>query len=215
MKTKLQQLIEAILQPLEATEKAAHQLELLADIDLMEGVNLDVIGEILGRSRVVPASIIIPYFGFYDQDGELSYGEEDDPTQGVIFIEEGGEAYSNSALDDASYRLLLKASIVRNYCHSTCDDVLRSLSLILGTDDAFVENLGYMHMGVGVGFELPYVQRVLLKQVDILPRPSGVLVEWIAMFSPDNFFGFDDMSKATGFSEEGDTSLNAPFAEIF
>lgn len=215
MTTKLQKLIAAIVQPLQETEIAAHQIELIPDIDLMAGVNLDTIGVILGQSRVIPASIVVPYFGFYDQDGELTYGEESDETWGGSFFEEGGEAFSASALDDPDYRLMLKAAIVRNYCKSTCDDMLLALSTILGTDDVFVENLGGMHMSIGVGFDIPYVQRVLLKQVDILPRPAGVGIEWIAMFDPLHSFGFDDTPSAKGFSEYGDTSINAQFAEEF
>lgn len=215
MNTKLQQLIAAILKPMAETEAAAHDLELLADIDLMGGVNLDAIGVILGQSRVIPASLVIPFFGFYDQWGELTYGEETDTSIGGVFYEEDGEVFQSTALDDDSYRLVLKAAVVRNYCKSTCDDVLRSLSLILNSDNVYVENLGYMHMGVGVGFDLTYTQQVLLKNAGILPRPSGVTIEWISMFDPIHVFGFDSTPNATGFSEDGDTSLTAPFAEEF
>lgn len=215
MSTKLQQLVDSVLYPLSETEAAAHQLETLPDVDLMGGVNLDAIGVILGRSRVIPASIVIPHFGFYDQDGQLAYGEEADTSVGGTFYEENGEVFTATALEDDPYRLLLKAAIVKNYCKSTGDDVLTSLSLILGSDSVYVENLGSMHMGVGVGFQLPYLQRVLLKQADILPRPAGVTIEWISMFDPAHFFGFSDIENATGFGEEGDDSLVAPFAEEF
>lgn len=70
--------MEAVLQ------KVAEQ----ADIDLAEGVNLDVIGEIVGISRIIPASIAVRFFGFEGQPGGDVFGEEGALGIGSRFREE-------------------------------------------------------------------------------------------------------------------------------
>ena len=96
--------LEAVLQ------KVAEQV----DIDLAEGVNLDVIGEIVGISRIIPASVQLAFFGFQDNAAALNFGEEGSQGIGARFYDEGEPYLATSVLNDPEFRLLIRAKIVKN-----------------------------------------------------------------------------------------------------
>lgn len=213
--TKFQQFINALIQPIVQIEAMYSQLALISDIDLMTGVNLDTIGQIVGAKRVLENSVPVNYFGFFDQVGAGSMGEEGNILIGSPFREDGAPAFLNSVLTDDQYRRLIKAMIIRNYSRGTGDEVLSSLSTILDSDLVFVHDAGEMNFEIGIGRILSYPERVLVSQLNILPRPAAVNIGYRVMFNNDNFFGFDDTPNSKGFIEEGASSGGGMFALEF
>ena len=63
--------IEALLDAYQELEDVFQFMALQTDIDVAEGVNLDIIGEIVGISRIIPDSIAIQFFGFEGQPGAI------------------------------------------------------------------------------------------------------------------------------------------------
>lgn len=80
--------LRALLAYSEEIEALFQKMALQVDIDQAEGVNLDVIGVIVGRSRIINNAIPIGFFGFNGQPGVLSYGEEGVPGVGGRFRDE-------------------------------------------------------------------------------------------------------------------------------
>lgn len=197
--------MEALLQ------KVAEQ----TDIDLAEGVNLDVIGEIVGVSRILPSSIAVRFFGFEGQPGADVFGEEGVLGIGSRFRDELEPDTATSVLADPEYRLLIRAKIVKNHAHGTCEDILKGLAYLFNAPLTVVEDLGGMAIGVAIGRMLTFQEQTIVQDLDILPRPAGVQIKWQAMFPSDRYFGFDGQPGALSFGEEGQPAVGGLLAEEF
>lgn len=200
--------LEAIFQ------KVAEQV----DIDLAEGVNLDVIGEIVGISRIIPASVQLAFFGFQDNAAALNFGEEGSQGIGARFYDEGEPYLATSVLNDPEFRLLIRAKIVKNHALGTNEDVIAGLAYLFGGGMAIqvaVEDIGGMAIQVAVGRPLTYLEKVLITNLDVLPRPAGVRISQRVTYSTTSYFGFDGQSSALSFGEEGQPSVGGQFAEEF
>lgn len=200
--------LEAVLQ------KVAEQV----DIDLAEGVNLDVIGEIVGISRIIPASVQLAFFGFQDNAAALNFGEEGSQGIGARFYDDGEPYLATSVLNDPEFRLLIRAKIVKNHALGTNEDVIAGLAYLFGGGMAIqvaVEDIGGMAIQVAVGRPLTYLEKVLITNLDVLPRPAGVRISQRVTYSTTSYFGFDGQSSALSFGEEGQPSVGGQFAEEF
>lgn len=175
----------------------------IADIDLAEGVNLDIIGEIVGVGRIIPNAIAVQFFGFDAQPGATPFGEEGTPGIGARFREDAESESATSVLSDIEYRMLIRAKIVKNHALGTCEDILAALSYLFGGVPSNVDDIGVMHIGVAIGAALTYRQKALINQLDILPRPAGVNITQRVSYDANNYFGFDGQPGAKVFGEEG------------
>lgn len=195
-------------------QKVAEQV----DIDLAEGVNLDVIGEIVGISRIIPASVQLAFFGFQDNVAALNFGEEGALGVGARFFDEGEPYLATSVLNDPEFRLLIRAKIVKNHALGTNEDVIAGMAYLFGGGMAIqvaVEDIGGMAIQVAVGRSLTYLEKVLISSLDILPRPSGVRISQRVTYNTTNYFGFDGQISALSFGEEGLPTVGGQFAEEF
>jgi hypothetical protein len=195
-------------------QKVAEQV----DIELAEGVNLDVIGEIVGISRIIPASVQLAFFGFQDNVAALNFGEEGALGVGARFFDEGEPYLATSVLNDPEFRLLIRAKIVKNHALGTNEDVIAGMAYLFGGGMAIqvaVEDIGGMAIQVAVGRTLTYLEKVLISNLDILPRPSGVRISQRVTYNTTNYFGFDGQISALSFGEEGLPSVGGQFAEEF
>lgn len=186
-----------------------------ADIDLAEGVNLDVIGDLLGIGRVLPSSLAVKFFGFDGQPGADVFGEDGLPGIGSRFRDELEPSTATSVLGDVEYRLLIRAKIAKNHAHGTGEDILRGLTYLFAAPLSAVQDLAGMAFAIGIGRMLTFQERTIVQTLDILPRPASVRIAWQAMFDSSNYFGFDGQSGALPFGEEGQVGIGGLFAEEF
>lgn len=206
--------ITALLQHSIEIEALFQKMALQVDIDIAEGVNLDVIGIIVGRSRIIPLAIPVGFFGFTDQPGVLSYGEEGVLGIGGRFRDESEPAFASSVLADPEYRLLLKAKIIKNHSKGYFEDALAGLSILFGAP-AVVSSLGVMTMQIAVGRDLRYWEQVVLTDLDLISRPMGVLIDQRVSYDATNYFGFDGQLNAKTFGDEGSATYGGKFANEF
>lgn len=215
---KLLAFIRALLASSVELEDVLQKVAEQVDIDLAEGVNLDVIGEIVGISRIIPASVQLAFFGFQDNVAALNFGEEGALGVGARFFDEGEPYLATSVLNDPEFRLLIRAKIVKNHALGTNEDVIAGMAYLFGGGMAIqvaVEDIGGMAIQVAVGRTLTYLEKVLISNLDILPRPSGVRISQRVTYNTTNYFGFDGQISALSFGEEGLPSVGGQFAEEF
>ena len=74
---------------------------------------------------------------------------------------------------------------------------------------------GGMAIQVAVGRPLTYLEKVLITNLDVLPRPAGVRISQRVTYSTTSYFGFDGQINALSFGEEGQPSTGGQFAEEF
>jgi|GEM_PF-757735 len=191
--------LSAMLSMANDVEATLQSLYSLPDIDSMEGVNLDVIGQIVGVTREIPDSVQLTFFGFAGYSYETVFGELGQLGIGSRFYELGETYTGTSTLGDIEYRLLLRAKIMKNASHSTCEDILGALAFLFSLSAANVDDYGGMVIGLAIGRQLTVIEQAILAQLDLLPRPATVLIGSITTYDSLNYFGFSDQPGALTF----------------
>jgi hypothetical protein len=170
-----------------------------SDIDVAEGVNLDVLGDIVGISRIIPFSIPLQFFGFTDSvPVGMPYGEDGHIEIGSRFREEGELATASSVLNDIEYRPLIRAKIIKNHSHGTGEDLIAGLKFIFDTDLIIIDDNMNMTIDIAIGRNLTFLEKALF-DLDILPRPAGVRINQKETFVLNGYFGFEDQAGAQTF----------------
>jgi hypothetical protein len=167
------------------------------DLDSAIGVQLDTVGAWAGISRYIPNAIPLAYFGFDVTANGQVFGEEGQGAIGARFYDEGEPVASSSVLADPEYRFLIRAKIAKNNTKGTNDDFLASLSFLFSSGSSttvpvILDDPGTMHIGIAVGRPVTYLEKLLINEVDILPRPAGVQLDYRSWFQNGNVFGFQE-----------------------
>ncbi len=211
---KFRAYITALLQHSIEIEALFQKMALQVDIDIAEGVNLDVIGIIVGRSRIIPLAIPVVFFGFNGQPGVLPYGEEGVIGVGGRFRDESEPAFASSVLADPEYRLLLKAKIIKNHSKGYFEDAIAGVQMLFRSTSV-IDSHGVMSMQIAVGRELRFWEQVILRDLDLISRPTGVLIDQFITYDSDAYFGFFGQPNAKTFGEEGSATYGGKFANEF
>lgn len=207
--------IIALIKVFDELETVLQFNALQTDIDVAEGVNLDNIGEVVGISRFIPASIAVQFFGFVGQPGATVFGEEGQLGIGARFRDELEPETATSVLADPEYRLLIRAKIVKNHSRGNNEDILKGLAFLFGALLTVVEDSGTMSIKVSIGRSLTFQEKAIVKNLDILPRPQGVKISSYSTFDTNRYFGFEGAPFALTFGEELDPLIGGLLAEEF
>jgi hypothetical protein len=175
---KFRAFLTALLTLSNQVEETLNALFLLPSIDDMGGVNLDVIGDIVGVSRTVSNVVVLKYFGFEDTGYYATcFGEEGIPNIGSRFYEEGESFASTTLLQDPEFRLLIRAKIVKNSSTGRCEDIIKGIQYLFNTIDVRVLDNLDMSISISIGRPLYAIEQAMLNALDILPRPAGVRID--------------------------------------
>lgn len=163
-------------------------------IDTATKVNLDIIGSIVGQSRVFIDAEIFHYFGFAPHPQSNSFGDLDDPGVGGRWRKIGESTTGIRYLTDEEYRLFIRARILRNYTRSTIQDIVTSIRFIF--DDIFVvlRQQGIAAYTLSFGRPLTLNEKAILQYTDIVPETAGVQVSYVTEFDQFNFFAFGGLT---------------------
>lgn len=143
------------------------------DLDTAIGVQLDIVGQWVGRTRYITTPINNAWFS-WDTAG-LGWG------QGVWRDPYASET-GLTRLDDDTYRLLLRAKIAANNWDGTVAGAAAALSIIFGTGATilYIEDRGDMHMIMGMAGAIPNALVLSLFSGGYIPlKPGGVAVEYV------------------------------------
>lgn len=156
-----------------------------------KGVWLDLIGDIVGVSRVFDKEIQPTYFGFSDQTNVTGFGQ-------VRFREPNDKTTSSSILNDDDYRVVIIGRIARNYGDFSEVGVATSVLNMTQADQVLVYQGGPAEFNVYIIGLVSDNIKSILNGSDIIPRAAGVKVN--LFFSGDgNIFGFADQRGMKGF----------------
>ena len=150
------------------------------NIDTAQGFGLDTWGAIVGIGREVAISAQDEYIGF--SQGYTPFGE------GIWSSGEGTDR--RYRLDDDTYRRIILLKAMSNIIYATAPHINRLLCEMFGKRGRayFVKN-GTMAARYVFEFYLLPVERAVIRQTDLLPRPAGVLLDF---YEPeaDKTFGY-------------------------
>ena len=147
------------------------------------GVQLDVIGEIVGIGRIFYGAAALGYFGFYDdpQAAVPSIGSANDSTIGGVYKSVTDRDSADYVMDDVTYKRAIYAKILKNMTNCCIEDVLLYIDLVVGMDcdTEIVES--NCHVDIYVHEDLNQLQRISLSLLI-----SGVRPVCVSMTLRDN-----------------------------
>ena len=145
-------------------------------IDTSSGVNLDILGSLVGQNQEIVTKEI-PFFGFFPGSNSLSFGSVNDPSLGGRFRSVNERANLTRLLSDEEYRIWIRAKIVRNSTNSTPENIISMLGFVLGLTNVKFED-GDTEYTVVIQQELTEEQRIVLNS-NIIPKTLGVSVNYV------------------------------------
>jgi hypothetical protein len=169
-------MLAALIQPLVDAQAMLYQLRRDFDIDTAVGVQLDQVGQWVGRTRYITTPISGVFFAFngatndrtgFDQGQWLGQYQ---PTDAII------------ALDDETYRTILKLQVQANQWDGTLESISASLSYVF--PNLFIQDLGdtpagLMAMHVLIPTSLVSSLLLYVAEQDFPIKPSGVRMTFI------------------------------------
>jgi len=166
-------------------------------IDTAEGVNLDILGSIVGQSREFIDAEIFDYFGFFDNFQAQSFGSVVDTSIGGRFKFVDEVTTGIRQLSDDEYRLFIKASISRNRTSSTPEDIISQIRYIFNSPLVlFVD--GDTKYEISIGRKLGLNEKSILINTNIVPKTASVQASYVTEFDSNNFFGFQGLPNSLG-----------------
>lgn len=155
------------------------------------GVWLDLIGDIVGVSRVFEKEIQPVFFGFDDQPNTTGFGQ-------ARFRELDDKTTASSVLNDNDYRVVIIGKIARNYGDVSEVGVATSVLNMTQADNVIVYQSGPATFSVYVIGLISDNIKSILTGTDIIPRAAGVKMN-LFFSGDDNIFGFSDQLGIKGF----------------
>jgi hypothetical protein len=183
--------LTAALQQIDASVELVEQIANAFDIDTAIGVQLDVLGEWIGRSRFIGIPLPNVYFSWDDTallgwDSGVWKGQFD-PDSGL------------TQLSDEDYRMLLRAKIAANRWDGTIPGAYAVWAEVFGDDpQILIQDNQDMSMTIAlVGSPPTAVVKSLLTNGYIPLKPAGVRVNYVV--SPDTgpLFAWDVVNGVT------------------
>lgn len=165
------------------------------DIDIAQGYSLDVLGRILKVTRTSVSMTEKEYLTYYEKTGGLGWG------QGRWYV--AGEAFRETVLlTDSEFRFLLKARIWKLYQNPSIDYLTDAVQDLTGADAYIVDN-GNMTMRVfySGSVALDSFIRFAIENLDILPRPVGIMYTYWQAGAKLFGFGDPEFTNNYGFNE--------------
>lgn len=204
--------IKALLTEADTLEEVFQDLLEKRWIDTAEGVNLDIIGVIVGQSRGVADADAFEYFGFLPNVIAKSFGKFGDPLIGARFRSFGEPIVGVRFLSDNEYRAFIRARILRNYTKSTPEDIIAQIKFVFDIDLVLLTE-GTTSYSISLSKLLSNSEKFLL-QNDIIPKTAGVSVSYVVEFDNENFFGFLGIPGAKGFGTHVEETDDGKFAGL-
>ena len=166
---------------------------------------IDLIGKIVGVSRIVPEGLVKNYFGFSGVANALTF------SQAPMFDFLNDPLYSSTQLNDNQFRFFIRSKIAKNItsAYMVNDDrqSLQQTIQYLFKNQAFVVDNKNMTLTIYVSQAFPEEDLVLLQALDLIPSPQGVGIYLVVSYDIDGTFGFAQNPNAKGFGDGKFASL--------
>lgn len=193
----------------ETTRAFLDALDPAFDLDNAVGVQLDVLGRIVGISRSVPDVIPKIYFGFSINPNNEGFASKFDPMRiGGPFFSKFSSAFTDLQLGDNDYRFFIrvKASLNRAAGYLSSDKYISIQDVVLAAFDGrayVVDNLD-MTLTLYVSPVVSLDRLNLIRALNLLPKPQGVRYKVIIQAEPGITFGFANNPLSQGFASKFD-----------
>lgn len=204
--------IQTLLREANNLEDVFFQLLNERSLDTAIGAQLDIIGEIVGQSRILVDAESFKYFGFEGNPSAQSFGSVNDPAVGGRFVAIGEPTTGFRKLSDDEYRLFIRARITKNRTSSTPEEIIAQIKFIFDAPLVVLVE-GNTSYTISIGKILSPNEKAILEN-DIIPKTLGVKATYVSEFDPTSFFGFSGMPGSGGFGSVNDPFIGGKFAQL-
>lgn len=144
--------------------------------DIATGVQLDVIGYIVGASRTLKGIAVPGHFGHLDVAEALGMGREDDPQLGGPLRGDREDETQDIELSDPMYRAWIDARIVKNQTNCNIEDTISFFVFMLNDSevDLMVTEPAPATVRVDIDKTLSIHEAALVKSMAQHCKPIGV-----------------------------------------
>ncbi len=166
-------------------QTAADDIASSYDIDNNLGVQLDVIGRIVGtdRSSITDVQSTVVEFG---DDGQEFGDIETQFSAGFISLD--------TQLSDSYFRSVIKTKVQQNNNDTTIDGIIRAVESIFENDvTATIIDNEDMTFDIQISGVISDIEIYLILNKDLIPKPQGVRINGYLLTSPQMSCG-DDVS---------------------
>lgn len=189
----------------------------LRSIDTAVGVQLDVIGIIVGRPRGLVSAELFTYFGFEGATQGGSFGSITDPSVGAPWYSLNGPLQRSREPSDEEYRIILKSKIIKNRTLSRPEDVIQAYKFLFNAEQVQLDELGHATVRIGIGKILTATERGLLFGLDgagtLLPKTVGV--EYVySEFQSDRVFATEGFPGGIGTGDLNDPTAGGILSNL-
>jgi hypothetical protein len=204
--------VRALIDEYDSIYAALLSLETRLDIDASEGVQLDLIGEMVGQPR--PEGIGSVFLEFPPEEAfsfaggvGLGFSGVGRPDVGGRFV---GLAAAGRMIDD-DYRVLLRAAIFRNYSDCTVESMGQYSLFVFGTRATIISGVGYVD--ITIQKPLRGWERRLVEET--FPVAAGIRLRLKSFALAENPFSFSGNADGTGFGGVGEPQVGGGFVGLF
>lgn len=201
----IDQLIANMAQYMDPTQDFINFYTFVWNVRTAQFWGLDILGRIVGVSRVLKIPGASGFFGFANSSSPpdwQGWGNKNNSAAGGPFF--AGQALTGSftLLDDA-YRTLILVKALANIVATTIPSLNQLLrNLFPGRGRCYVIDRGKMAMSYVFEFSLTNIERAILDFSGVMPAPAGVLVSIVEV--PSGYFGFNESGNSQhAFQETG------------
>lgn len=140
------------------------------DLETAKNDQLRIIAEWVGAPNAVPNAIPIPFFGWRDQQGSLSWSDQDGSEAG-FWRDSGMSGYRALPMSNALFKRVIKAKILLNHTDCSIDSAKEIIEAV--SDKPFVI---HDKQNMTVDFEFLIEPEEWERQLVIMmfPKPAGV-----------------------------------------
>lgn len=124
-------LLNIYCQELNLIQQVTEEIIDLRYIDKAFGVQLDLVGALVGAKRTLSGVLVTGYFGYLESAQSLGMGLEGDNRTGGIFKSNSDEEYQDIRLTDDLFLNWIKAKILLNNTEGGKEDCISFFKLLL------------------------------------------------------------------------------------
>lgn len=210
--TNLINYIRSILKQSDELEQVFQDLLTKRSIDTAEGIQLDIIGDIVGQSRQLIDVGDLIFFGLQGVVNAGGLGDLNDPSLGARLASLDEPTSGFRTLNDEEYRLFIRAKILRNHTRSTIQEIIDAVKFI--TDATLVViTEGTMSYIVNIGKDLTPNEEALIVNENLVPKTAAVGVAYTEI-DPDSYFGLEGVTGAKGLGDLNNPALGGKLASL-
>lgn len=169
-----------------AIQTALGQIYSDFNLDSGYGIQLDIIGALVGQPRGYIPVDVIPYFGCTaggaPVTGYYPLGTLSNPSVGG-YLYSLSDTSAGRLMDDDTYRLVIRGRILANNSHATPEDMIAGLTFLLGVDYGYITEGPGTVVNIKITKSLTPLQTYVIQGVgsgnSLVPAPIGVNVNFL------------------------------------